>query len=719
MNIQEITIENFRSYYGVNPIHFKDGLVLFIGDNGDGKTTFFEALEWLFDTSKTNMELELISRKRISELEIREKEKLRVSMTFDHNGKKSIEKSFTFTKEEDGEVSIGDFEFKGFDDDGSQRIPLLGKILLDRCFDAAIRKYCLFKGESELNVFNKSEAMRYLIETFSNIRQFEPYLGFVDFAEKESSKIYQHTMKLDRKNQQKEEELRKEMEKLKRDLHLLKIETDNKCKEKNEYADKLENIERNRETSELLKDLNERLQELNRKKAENQARIDENYTVKLLDEYWILCGFTSIFNEYQKKVDASSLKRRKMEDEEKKKKGKQEAYKEIAGELASGVIPLSIYIPDESTMKEMIMDEFCKVCGRQAEKGSEAYLFMVEKLNELLKSQQTKEKKEEYLLFPNNFIIELEKKKILFEYDQDQWKNLIFTIEKTIEFNEARKNDVRKIQENIDNEEDNKKKLLAGNDSLTEEQLCNAYHNISNWYRLKVEAEKKIDINQKEIQDKTERLQEVQLQYDSLASKSCAKTYAKVNMALRKIKDAFEHAKDKNTKDFLFLLEEKSNQYLKMLNTDDFFGIIHIVDRFDGSAKIELYDKNDTHIESPNQALKTTMYISVLFAVSELTSIKRENDYPLIFDAPTSSFTKSKEKDFFKIISEIKKQCVIFTKSFLPETENFEDKKVRHSLLINDERVKLLNGSVYLLEKKRPFDEKDLSTIQTVITQIK
>ncbi len=38
-------------------------------------------------------------------------------------------------------------------------------------------------------------------------------------------------------------------------------------------------------------------------------------------------------------------------------------------------------------------------------------------------------------------------------------------------------------------------------------------------------------------------------------------------------------------------------------------------------------------MSSPNQSFKTTMYMSGLFAVSELTSIKRENDNPLIFDA--------------------------------------------------------------------------------------
>ena len=64
MIIKEITLENFRSYYGKNTVKFNDGLMLFIGDNGDGKTTFFEALEWLFDTTSQNADCRLISEKK-------------------------------------------------------------------------------------------------------------------------------------------------------------------------------------------------------------------------------------------------------------------------------------------------------------------------------------------------------------------------------------------------------------------------------------------------------------------------------------------------------------------------------------------------------------------------------------------------------------------------------------------------------------------------------
>ena len=51
MKIKKITIENFRSYYGTNIINVDEGLTLIIGSNGDGKTTLYDALDWLFNAT--------------------------------------------------------------------------------------------------------------------------------------------------------------------------------------------------------------------------------------------------------------------------------------------------------------------------------------------------------------------------------------------------------------------------------------------------------------------------------------------------------------------------------------------------------------------------------------------------------------------------------------------------------------------------------------------
>ena len=63
MILKNILIKNFRSYYGENRFEFSKGLTLIIGDNGDGKTTFFEALEWLFDTAHDNIPTNNVSEK--------------------------------------------------------------------------------------------------------------------------------------------------------------------------------------------------------------------------------------------------------------------------------------------------------------------------------------------------------------------------------------------------------------------------------------------------------------------------------------------------------------------------------------------------------------------------------------------------------------------------------------------------------------------------------
>lgn len=97
MIIQKIEIENFRSYYKQNAFELTNGLNLIIGSNGDGKTTFYEALEWLFRTDGTNkMDTKFISKKRIEELFANESDDVRVAMTYEHKGKiKILEKIFT------------------------------------------------------------------------------------------------------------------------------------------------------------------------------------------------------------------------------------------------------------------------------------------------------------------------------------------------------------------------------------------------------------------------------------------------------------------------------------------------------------------------------------------------------------------------------------------------------------------------------------------------
>lgn len=105
--------------------------------------------------------------------------------------------------------------------------------------------------------------------------------------------------------------------------------------------------------------------------------------------------------------------------------------------------------------------------------------------------------------------------------------------------------------------------------------------------------------------------------------------------------------------------------------------------------------------------------MSVLFAISKITTLKREQDYPLIFDAPTSSFGDIKEEVFYNTIDKIDKQCIIVTKDLLIKDE------VSGKAALRQDKINELTCSVYRIEKEAGFDANDLSTIRTMITPIK
>ena len=69
-------------------------------------------------------------------------------------------------------------------------------------------------------------------------------------------------------------------------------------------------------------------------------------------------------------------------------------------------------------------------------------------------------------------------------------------------------------------------------------------------------------------------------------------------------------------------------------------------------VKIQLQEEDGSIFYSPNQSLLTSMHIAVLLAIAELTNEVKEERYPIIFDAPTSSFGESKMTEFLNLIYE-------------------------------------------------------------------
>ena len=718
MIIKNITIENFRSYYKVNSIEIGNGLTLIIGANGDGKTTLFEALEWLFDTADNmpKVDSKYISKKRSSELTETDSARVRVSMTYLNDGnQRTVQKSFKFTKSLSGEISISNYSHEMFINNGVENEVKEGEQAIrffNRDFAPSIRKYCLFKGEHELNIFNKEEAMSYLIETFSQIRDFDPYLNFMKEAKRMAELATDNAIKADKKNSIAAQRLRLQISEEEKLIGSFELELKKAINEKVNFQTLLDDLEKNKEASSALVDINSRLENLKSAKEQIQRTINENYTFRLLDEMWILMGFEPIAKEYRELVGKLDQEQRRQQSKYDQEVGAKKIVAKIQKELSEGHVPLAINVPDENTMREMIDDEFCKVCNRPAPKGSDAYNFMKARLEQFLASQKEDEDQESIIpLFKTAFIKELSDRYSVLHNNMNFLTRLDHYIDGAIQDNLKKHLEVEKYSSNIERDEDRKKQILAQTEGLTEEQLVSAYHNISEWWKARTDAERQSEILERKIENHQNKLDEYNEEYAKISENSSAAMYGRSSQAIRRILDAFISAKRRNKREFLNQLEEVANQYLALLNKGDFRGYAQIEEKADNSAEMVLIDTDGTRIYNPNTALKTTMYMSLLFAVAKLTTIKHENDYPLIFDAPTSSFTAAKESDFFGVIAGIKKQTIIVTKSFLIEDSEGNSK-------LDTERLITIEANKYRIQKKRPFDEKDLSTIQTTVEPI-
>lgn len=710
MIIKKIEIQNFRSYYKENVFEVENGLNLIIGSNGDGKTTFYDALEWLFRTDGiNNMDEKYISKKRSAELLENGSDDVSVSMIYEHNGcLKRLDKMFHFTKSFDGNISVSNYTHTLTEENGVERIAKTG-ILFDSDLPFEIRRYIMFKGETELDVFQKSNALKMLIETFSDVKDFEAYFKFMEYARIKADQARDNAQKLDKKNADKIKNLNRTIEHERGILSEIEHEITQKEEEASNFEQLLKDIEQSKEASELLIAVNRRIDSLTKRRDEIKCSIKEDYTINLLDDKWILMGFEPIAKEYSDKVSIVDQKRREMEQKYYYDEGMEKAIKK----MKTNFTPLPVHIPGRAIMQEMLDQEVCKICGRPAAKHTEPWEFMKQRLDEFEASLRVDEEDEKIKpLYENNYIGELQKRDTSLNDNLNSITTLRHRIQEKICLNNRLHQDVIKAEENISKEFENKKRILAQADGLTEDQLTASYTNISNWINQKQKADNRVSELKAQRTKHRAAFEDAQNDLGKLAEGTTAALYAKTATIIRHISEAFKTAKDTNKKRLLQAIEDEANIFMEKLNTNDFKGTIRIIEKADGQGEAVLNNDDGTRIFTPNTALRTTYLMSVLFAIGKLSSQRNETEFPLIFDAPTSSFTEAKETEFFNVIGNLKKQVIIVTKSFLKETKNGD-------LVLDDNKINNVHGRVFRIEKKKPFDDKKLSTIQTQITKVK
>lgn len=737
MIIKKLTLCNFRSYYGLKEFVFSNKLNLILGSNGDGKTTFFEALNWVLTptaAAKQNKEADvklesLISAKMWRNLPDGDSDKVYVSIEITYEaGKfprnKIIERCFTVTKKA-GRPEISDVYHDSFDCRGGRKdkkdIMLRGVLETEAAFPAVIKKYHLFKGEDKLNILDNKETLQNLLDLYSDVKDIVPFRQFANYAEKMAEKAMGTNRAKASKQAKELEDVNKEIVRLTKELEKHEIRLSSTKKEYEEAEAKLEGLKDDMASINKIKELQDKQKDWKREIGVLQRRVDEEYGRMLLDSQWILLGFDPILDEYIRKMSSFLMSKQNIEDDYKKKQ--EEEFDKAKTEKAKTELEkIAWKMNDVEKMKYMLHTHRCAFCGTEAVEGSITYDFIKQRIHdviELLSSKPTDNRVGLKRYFSAENIEDLKK---MGEKLADKESKTHVDIEGLPDAIQAKFDQNKKWHDYIVDrnnllERTNKKIAQLNASSISGVNLLEFANNIASvnqWYEQRessgVERNKLLQVTIPRVKEELQRKREEQKKLMKAAGND---SLYDVFAFFRHFCNAVERTEKSTTEELLRNLSKNANVFLSQLNVDDFTGVIRIYMN-NGSLTIDLQDRNGKIITHPNTSLLTTMHISILLAISELTKDSRKTEYPLIFDAPTSSFDEGKDKSFYDCLNaNIDKQCIVVTKSFL-----YKD-ATTGEYMIDSEALEKLNCRKFRIKKLSDgFDKLDIATVDTQVTLI-
>lgn len=742
MRIKKLVIKNFRSYYGEKIFVFDKGLNLILGANGDGKTTFFEAMNWVLSYRENTEDRlpqneSLVSAKFAKELEKGTLGEVSVTLEVLNNDAKQrvVRRSFIVKKNEDESISISDHVHEAFLLSTGGRMTKMASLKdlfeKENIFPSIAKKYSVFKGEDDLNIFNDKTTLQNLIDLYSDIKDMEPYKQYTSYAVEEYQKVVKRFQDLNCSKSKKQAQLQNDIESIKR---LIENKEGRLATLQNDYEDICGALDAISEDMDLLSKVNDMRQELSRltsQEANLQNQLNESYTLQLLDNYWILMGVQPMIDEFAEKMNTLSENRKEAEREYIREQTIKEIKEEVKAEAIEEVKQELDYLPmdknEESLIRKMMSEHRCSICGTDAPEGSAAYEFMKNRLQRAIDQiaarqmqiqQDTKsvEKKEIPPLYMANNIDNLCMMGSSLQNYGLKIGNLEHYMNKQISSNQALHEDIDRINAKIEALESDVAQALAQSKQDMTGYLDNftaIKHKYSEKETKALEIEELKSQILPELHDKLEqKTQEYKKSIEAAKGSECIE----IMEFLERFAQAISNTEKSTYAEFLDNLAKRANDYLNLLNVDDFTGVIHIIRRLRGNKEelnISLEDKNGKVITHPNTSLATTMHISLLLAIAEVSKECGKGEYPLIFDAPTSSFDEGKDRSFYECLnSHVDKQCIVVTKSFLNKNEESGEYEEDKRALMQ------LKCPVYRIKKQTGFDKQDITTIDTQVSTL-
>jgi DNA sulfur modification protein DndD len=703
-------------YYDHKSFKFADGLNIVLGHNGDGKSTIFTAFNWIFD-QYSKLELsEVYSKKKYSEILENEYFDVYIQcVVTQYNEEYKITKSFTVTKNVDMPLISRVKEEIWRKDLNTGEKSLDGRTiaqLSQQVFPEAFRNFSMFETETDALKIVEGEKLAELVKNFSNAKHYEKLDDVLETFAKRADKQFRREATADQDAQNKINEIDEKIEAIKKEIEKLNKRIEEDEEGRDFYATKISELLKNVTISEDYKKIEEQIDKLNNEieQARDENKSRNRFTDKIFDEFYILNGFDKIISDFSDKINKLRREKNRVDNEERNKLTKEKLL------LDNGSTPFPPGFPSLDILEEILKDGICKICNTELQTSAKDYINRSIKLYE--ESKKKENKMEVPMIFPNNFIDEFQIIDRTIQLKPEKYESSRITEEIEFAIKRITENNVQIAQNNkaISDLNTEKQELLAKIPNISETDLTNIRINHEKYSNEKDTLVSNISENETKLKLKNLNLEELNQTRRSTYAQFKESDFKKSTVdVLNMISEIAKTVKQEEYNKFLKILSERATKYLKQINVGEITG------------KIELYKKNDKEVtyKSLNEdntvrsiledsgALQISKPLSILFAIADIASETADNEnYPMIFDAPTGRFSPDREQEFFKVLKETKKQRIVVTLRFLGADET-NTPFVNKDLFQNIKKDK-----AFFIKRVRPFDIDKPETINTVIEEL-
>jgi len=671
MKIQKIKLKNFQCYSGDdNEINFTEGLNLVLGANGYGKSKLYDAFNWVFFGGIIDQkgELNYSKNKLISEKAIQETSFGRIECKVSIELKTAkdeflIERKYRVTKTEDGIVEENDSDIQVFRKGQLQFLPYklddedgFNGFVRDNIISQDVLSHLWFQGERGISKAVDTSNAQTLHRVISKVSYIEMWKKYVDIAED----AYRRVNKLFQDQARKSDKKKKKRLQIEDRINELRSAIKQKFDELHTRMDDLVIVKQKITDIAISSEVQTKIRNLQEKEARFKTELDnvsrkldliiDQSDRNLFNKYWLIHGTEIVSNKFD------ALYKDYIYEKQKELKKAEEDLPE----LPKGN-------PTATHIRKMLDDEHCYVCDRKAPKGSEHY----KKIERLLPKYYPTGKLDEAEFFHDKTFEKLSKAQIGIQLNADSFAKDFE--DSTTEYHRLDQRRVD-IEEKIEQLKD-EVTLVLGTHGLSDiESGVNQGNQFKSLNTQSSQLSNFIGRLENQITDHNKEKEALEKEYQKLFA---GEVDDKLNKQLRyyhSLVIATKDAKESQYESLVQLLESETNNHYENINkeTGAFYGQIKFHKNSAEGYTAKIHNSNGDDItDSMNTSQVLSMQLSILFAILSTNKKQGLNKrYPLIADAPNSSFDPKKRKYLLKEISSTFDQSIVMMFEFLKNDQS-------------------------------------------------